>query len=224
MADKELEKKAKKNIDIPEEGMAQELDNFEVWVVENRKKIVVWSIILIIVIAAGTCIWMWYKGAEERSRNAYYKAGTVEQLEAAVKEHTKGPAAGGGKLRLAEKYAEKKEYAKAADVLSGVVQDTTVHVYVRARAEINAGRYYELAKKDAEAEKAYSAAANNAAYQEAVRAEAAYLLGCLYVSRKDNEKALAAFKRAVVEKPTSQATAHWSSLASKSIDRLSAGK
>ena len=224
MADKDQEKNVKKNIDIPEEGMAQGLDNFEVWVVENRKKIIIGSIILIVVVAAGICTWLWYKGAEERSRKAYYKAATIEQLEAAAKKHPKGPAAGGGKLRLAEKYGEKKEYAKAAEVLSSVVKDTTVNIYVRARAEVNAGRYYEQAKNIAEAEKAYTSVANNAAYQEAVRAEASYLLGCLYVSKKENAKALAAFKRAVVEKPTSQATLYWSSLASKSMDRLSAGK
>ena len=29
----------KKNIELPEAGVSQELDNFELWVVENRKKI-----------------------------------------------------------------------------------------------------------------------------------------------------------------------------------------
>ena len=76
----------------------------------------------------------------------------------------------------------------------------------------------------AEAEKAYTSAANNAAYQEPVRAEAAYLLGCLYVAKNDNEKAQAAFKRAIISNPTSQTTAYWSQLASRAMDRLPAGK
>ena len=80
------------------------------------------------------------------------------------------------------------------------------------------------AKLAAEAEKAYTAAANNAAYQEAVRAEASYLLGCLYVAKNDTAKAQAAFKRAMVSKPTSQTTAYWSQLASRAMDRLPAGK
>ena len=221
MADNE--KKAK-NIDIPEAGVSQELDNFELWVVEHRKKILVVSAILVVVIATGICLWRWHKGAENRSREAFAKAVTAEQIEAALKKHPKGPAASGVRLRLAEKYNAKKEYAKAAAVLSEVVKDQTADLYVRSRAEVNAGRYYELAKNVAEAEKAYASAANNAAYQEPVRAEAAYLLGCLYVAKNDTAKAQASFKRAMVAKPTYQATVVWSQLAARAMDRLSAGK
>ena len=221
MADKE--KKAK-NIDIPESGVAQELDNFELWIVENRKKIVVASAILVVVITTGVCLWNWHKGAEARSREAFAKALTVEQIEATLQKFSQGPAAAGARLKLADKYNAKKEYAKAAAVLADVVNDQTADIYVRARAEVNAGRYYELANNAAEAEKAYTSAANNAAYQEPVRAEAAYLLGCLYVAKNDNEKAQAAFKRAIISNPTSQTTAYWSQLASRAMDRLPAGK
>ena len=82
----------------------------------------------------------------------------------------------------------------------------------------------EKAKKDAEAVKAYTAAANNAAYQESTRAEAAYCLGCFYVAKKDNAKARDAFKRAIVSNPTSQTTVYWSQLAGRAMDRLPAGK
>lgn len=221
MADNE---KKVKNIEAPEAGVAQELDNFELWVVENRKMIVVVSAILVIVIATGVCLWKWYKGAEDRSREAFAKAVSVEQIETALKKYDKGPAAAGARLRLAKLYNDKKEYAKAAAVLADVVKDQTVDAYIRGRAEVNAGRYFELAKNLAEAEKAYSSAANNVAYQEPVRAEAAYLLGCLYVAKKDYPKAQSAFKRAVVSKPTSQATMFWSQLATRAMDRLPAGK
>lgn len=221
MADNE---KKVKNIEAPEAGVAQELDNFELWVVENRKKIVVISAVLVVVIATGVCLWKWHKGAENRSREAFAKAVTVEQIESALKKYSEGPAAAGARLRLADKYNEKKDYAKAAAVLSEVVKDQTADLYIRSRAEVNAGRFYESAKNLAEAEKAYSSAANNAAYQEAVRAEASYLLGCLYAAKNDNAKARAAFKRAVVSKPTSQTTEYWSQLASRAMDRLPAGK
>lgn len=221
MADNE---KKVKNIEAPEAGVAQELDNFELWVVENRKMIVVVSAILVIVIATGICLWKWYKGAEDRSREAFAKAVSVEQIETALKKYDKGPAAAGARLRLAKLYNDKKEYAKAAAVLADVVKDQTVDAYIRGRAEVNAGRYFELAKNLAEAEKAYSSAANNVAYQEPVRAEAAYLLGCLYAAKKDYPKAQSAFKRAVVSKPTSQATMFWSQLATRAMDRLPAGK
>ena len=59
----------KKNIELPEAGVSQELDNFELWVVENRKKIVVVSAILVVVIATGVCTWRWFKNAENRSRD-----------------------------------------------------------------------------------------------------------------------------------------------------------
>ena len=221
MADNE---KKVTNIDHPEAGVAQELDNFELWVVEHRKKIVVAAAILVVVIATGVCLWKWYKGAENRSRDAFAKAVTVEQIEATLQKYSKGPAAAGARLRLADKYNAKKDYAKAAAILAEIVKDQTADLYVRARAEVNAGRYYELANNAAEAEKAYTAAANNAAYQEAVRAEASYLLGCLYAAKNDTAKAQAAFKRAMVSKPTSQTTVYWSQLASRAMDRLPAGK
>ena len=221
MADNE---KKVTNIDLPEAGVAQELDNFELWVVEHRKKIVVAAAILVVVIATGVCLWKWSKGAENRSRDAFAKAVTVEQIEATLQKYSKGPAAAGARLRLADKYNAKKDYAKAAAILAEIVKDQTADLYVRARAEVNAGRYYELANNAAEAEKAYTAAANNAAYQEAVRAEASYLLGCLYAAKNDTAKAQASFKRAMVSKPTSQTTVYWSQLASRAMDRLPAGK
>ena len=214
----------KKNIDLPEAGVSQELDNFELWVVENRKKILVVSAILVVVIATGVCTWKWFKNAENRSREAFGKAVTMEQIEATLKKYSEGPAAAAARVRLAEEYAKKKDYEKAAAVLGDVVKDSTADIFLRSRAEINAGRYYELAGKDAEAVKAYSSVANNAAYQESTRAEAAYCLGCFYVAKKDNAKARDAFKRAIVSNPTSQTTVYWSQLAGRAMDRLPAGK
>lgn len=215
---------AKKNIELPEAGVSQELDNFELWVVENRKKIVVVSAILIVVIATGVCTWRWFKNAENRSREAFGKAVTAEQIEAALKDYSKGPAAAAARVRLADEYARKKDYAKSASVLMDAVKDSTADIVIRSRAEINAGRYFELAGKDADAINAYTSVANNAAYQESTRAEAAYCLGCLYTAKKDTVKARDAFKRAIVSNPTSQTTVYWSQLAGRAMDRLPAGK
>lgn len=214
----------KKNIEMPDGGVSQELDNFELWVVEHRKGIMITAAILAVVIAAGVCGWKWYKGAEDRSRAAFEKASTAAELEANLKKYSKGPAAGNARIRLAKEYENAKQYDKAAAVLMEVVKDTTVDILVRSRAELNAGRYFELAKKDAEAINAYTAVANNAAYQESTRAEASYCLGCLYAVKKDTAKAQAAFKRAVVTNPTQQVTQAWSQKATLALDRLSAGK
>ena len=214
----------KQNIDMPDGGVSQELDNFELWVVENRKRILVVSAILVVVIAAAICTWKWYKGAEDRSRTAFAQATTQEQIESALKKYSKGPAAAGARVRLAEIYGKAKAYDKAAATLSEIVKDPTVDLLVRGGAEVTAGRYFENAKKEAEAIKAYTAAANNAAYQESTRVEAAYCLGCLYTQKKDFAKARDAFKRAVVTNPTSQVSDIWSKLAQRALDRLPAGK
>ena len=103
----------KKNIDLPEAGVSQELDNFELWVVENRKKILVVSAILVVVIATGVCTWKWFKNAENRSREAFGKAVTMEQIEATLKKYSEGPAAAAARVRLAEEYAKKKDYENA---------------------------------------------------------------------------------------------------------------
>ena len=51
---------------------------------------------------------------------------------------------------------------------------------------MNFVKYFEYAKKDAEAINAYTAAANNAAYQEATRAEAAAFL-CRFCEYHEEE-------------------------------------
>ena len=217
--------KEKKNIDIPvETGVSQELDNFELWVVENSKKLMVFSGILIVVIAVGASIWNWQNETEARSRAAFAGAEKIEQIEQALKEHAKGPAATAARIKLARLYSADKKYTEAAKILETVAQDAEADAFLRSRAAVEAAGNYELAGKVDEAIKAYAAVFDNALTDETVRVEAAYAQGRLLAAKKDYAGASLAFKRAIVANPGSQTVAFWSQLAGRALDRLPAGK
>ena len=216
--------KEKKNIDIPEAGVSQELDNFELWVVQNSKKLIVFSIVLIVVVAVGASIWNWQEGKEARSRAAFAAAKTIEDIETALTEHAKGPAATAARLRLARLYTADKKYDKAAEILKSVAADPEADAFLRSRAAVEAAGNYELAGKTDEAIKEYASVAENALTDETVRQEAAYAQGRLLAAKKDYAGASLAFKRAIAANPGSQASAFWSQLAGRALDRLPAGK
>ena len=215
----------KKNIDVPaENGVSQELDRFEAWVVGNSKKIMICSGILVVVIVVAVSVWSWVKGAEDRSRQAFASATTQEQIESTLKKYDKGAAAAEARVRLARMFAKNKEYAKAAALLEQVANDAAVISFLRGRAAVEAAGNYELAGNAAEAEKAFAAAADNTAFDEAVRVEAAYGQGRLLAAKKDYAGARLAFKRATVKTPANRTVAFWSGLAGRALDRLPAGK
>lgn len=214
-----------KNVEIPAEAsVSQELDRFEAWVIENSKKILIGSGVIVVVVAIVASIWMWVDGAEGRSRKAFAAAVTQEQIENTLKKFDKGPAAAEARVRLARILAKNKNYVKAAALLEQVANDPEAISFLRGRAAVDAAGNYELAGKAAEAEKAYAAAADNTAFDEAVRVEAAYGQGRLLAAKKDYAGARLAFKRAAVKNPANKSVSFWSGLAGRAMDRLPAGK
>ena len=212
------------NVTPVESTVSQELDNFEAWVIENSKKIL-WACGGIVVIAAVvSSIWLWVDGAEARSRKAFAAAVTREQIENTLKKFEKGPAAAEARVRLARIYSKEKEYDKAAELLKGVAKTDGIAEFVRGRAAIEAAANYELAGKTAEAESIYVYTADNTAFDEAARVEAAYNQGRLLAAKKDYAGAGLAFRRAIVRSSTSRAVSFWSGLASRALDRLPSGK
>lgn len=209
---------------VVESGVSQELDNFEAWVIENNKKILAVCAGIVVVVAIAASIWMWIGGAEDRSRKAFAAAETREQIEAVLKDHSKGAAAAEAKVRLARLYSKAKEYGKAAALLETVSVDMDTVIFLRGRAAVEAAANYELAGKTDEALKAYAAAADNTAFDEAVRVEAAYNQGRLLAAKKDYAGAKLAFKRASVKNSADRAVSFWSGLAGRALDRLPAGK
>ena len=215
----------KKNIDIPAQAdVSQELDNFEAWVIENSKKILIGSVILVVVVAVAVSVWKWIDGAEDRSRTAFASAASLEQIETTLEKFPKGPAAAEARIRLARMYAKAKDYTKAAATLEAVVNDTDAAIFLRGRAALDAAGNLELAGKSAEAIKVLASAADNTAFDEAIRVEAAYHQGRLFAAAKDYAAAKMAFKRAAVKNSTNKSVSFWSGLASRAMDRLPAGK
>ena len=215
----------KKNTELPvQTGVSQELDNFEAWVIENSKKILIGSGLIVVIVAIAASIWTWIDGAEDRSRKAFAGAVTQEQLETALTGYTSGPAAADARMRLARIYAKGKDYVKAAELLKKVSNDSAVSPFLKGRASADAAGYYELAGNIDEAIKAYAATADDVSFDEAVRVEAAYGQGRLLAEKNDLAGARLAFKRAAVKNPTSRSVAFWSGLASRALDRLPAGK
>ena len=209
---------------VVESGVSQELDNFEAWVIENNKKILAVCAGIVVVVAVAASAWMWVSGAEDRSRKAFAAADTQEEIEATLKEYSTGAAATEAKVRLARLYSKSKKYDQAAELLGTVAVDMDAIVFLRGRAALESAGNYELAGKAEEALKAYTAAADDTAFDEAVRVEAAYNQGRLLAAKKDYAGAKLAFKRAAVKNSTDRSVAFWSGLAGRALDRLPAGK
>jgi tetratricopeptide (TPR) repeat protein len=209
---------------VIETGVSQELDRFEAWVIENNKKILAVCAGIVAVVAVAATVWMWVSGAENRSRAAFASAETKTDIETVLKEYSSGAAASEAKVRLARMYSKDKEYGKAAELLNTVANDAEVIVFLRGRAAVESAGNYELAGKMDEALKGYAAAADNTAFEESVRVEAAYNQGRLLAAKKDYAGAKLAFKRASVKNSADRAVAFWSGLAGRALDRLPAGK
>lgn len=217
-----MAEKKDNNVGI-ESTVGQDLDNFETWMIENNKKIL-WACGGIVVIAAiVSSIWLWIDGAEGRSRKAFEAASTQEQIETALKNFDKGPAADAAKVKLARLYAKDKKYEQAAMLLKGVAESAGTAEFVRGRAAVEGAADFELAGKTAEAEQLYVYAADNTAFDEAIRVEASYNQGRLLAAKKDYGAARLAFRRAAVKNPSSNAVSFWSGLAGRALDRLPAG-
>ena len=142
-------------------------------------------------------------------------AKTAAEIEAAIKNAADAPGADAARFRLAKLYVEEKKYDKARQVLSALA-GTTDDVTNRDRAQLNIAYTLELEGKTADAAEKFSELASNTAIAAAIRAEAGYASGRLYIDLKkpvEAKKALGMLRAMKIKPEEQPGTAAWQALA-----------
>ena len=213
----------KKKVQEPDpitENIAENCDTFEVWFIENWKK-VMWGCGVILVLVA-----LWFtishirKNAEAKYRATFADAVTKVQLEKALQEYPAGSVSCEGRARLAKIYLKENNEKGALEQFSMIVADPKAPAFTKGRAIVDSGYVQEKAGKYKEALAKYEPAASMTDLGEEIRCEGWYAAGRMQLQLKNLEKARAAFKRAMPANPRSMSSVFWRSQAQAALERL----
>ena len=214
----------KKKVQEPDpitDNIAENCDTFEVWFIENWKK-VMWGCGVILVLVA-----LWFtishirKNAEAKYRATFADATTKVQLETALQKYPEGSVSCEGRARLAKIYLKENNEKGAMEQFSMIVADPKAPTFTKGRAIVDSGYVQEKAGKYKEALAKYEQAASMTDLGEEIRCEGWYAAGRMQLQLKNPEKARAAFKRAMPARPRSMASVFWRSQAQAALERLS---
>ena len=142
-----------KKINDQMKEVMDDFDRFEYFFATHWKHIVYAAIAVVVIVAAVVSVKYFSARSAASAAAAYDKAADIAQLEKAIKDHGKAPAA--VYLRLAGMYIAKKDYANARKQLITAAGDSKA-VEMQWRARLNLGYVDELEGKYAEGAKAFA--------------------------------------------------------------------
>ena len=142
-----------KKINEQMKEVMDDFDRFEYFFASHWKHIVYAAIAVVVVVAAIVSVKYFVNKSSDAAAAAYDKAEDIAQLEKAIKDYGKTPAA--VYLRLAGMYIAQKDYANARKQLVAAASDNKA-VEVQWRARLNLAYLDELEGKYAEAAKAFA--------------------------------------------------------------------
>lgn len=143
---------------------------------------------------------------------------SISELEALLAQNPDVPGSDAARFWLSEQYVAKKKYDLARREMNAVISSAQgpEGAYSRNRAQLNIAYISEIEGKTDEAAKKFDALARSSALPVAVRAEAAYAAGRLYLDLKKTENAQKVLKSILALKvnPAEQpVAAEWLALA-----------
>ena len=115
--------KRQKKVNSQMSEVMDEFDRFEYFFASHWKKIVAVAVLAVLAVGIYAGIAYAMKRNDEKAAMAYSSAKNLQELEAAVAQYKNPPA--WVNVRLAAYYAEKKDYNKAADLLTQAAQDSS---------------------------------------------------------------------------------------------------
>ena len=142
-----------KKINEQMKEVMDDFDRFEYFFATHWKHIVYAAIAVVVIVAAIVSVKYFSNKSAEAAAAAYDKAEDIVQIEKAIKDHGKTPAA--VYLRLAGLYIAKKDYANARKQLVAAASDNKA-VEMQWRARLNLAYLDELEGKYAEGAKAFA--------------------------------------------------------------------
>ena len=201
------------------EGISEDFDRFESWVIENGKYLIAGCVILVLAIAVFFSIQAMRASAAKADAQMYAAAKTAEEILAALKSAPSSPAATDARFRLAAIYLGKKDYAAAQNQLELIAKNTD-NEFLSKKATLDLGYLYELTGKNADALRVFTTIADNAQTVSDLRAEAAYAAGRIYFEQKNYASARTYLSRFRPNRQT--AAGMWGTYANALLRRLPA--
>lgn len=163
------------------------------------------------------------KKVARQAREALSGAATVETLEKALVDHAGSSAAVAARFRLAALLIQSKQYDKAIAQLKQV-GDADGDAYLAANALLSEGYALELSGKAAEAAAKFADLAGVMTAPSAVRAEARYAAGRLFVMRKSLAKASGLLAAARPNDPPRSVADQWDDQSAALLRAIEAGE
>lgn len=163
-------------------------ERFEMFFAANWKKILVVALAAVVAITAIFAVRMHLSNTKKQAAAKLVEASTVTALEKALAENADAVGADAARFRLAGMYISEKKYDQARQVFDKLAA-TAAEPELRDKARLSAAYMLEMAGKNAEAAQSFVAIAAPGATLPAVRAEAAYSAGRLFISLGKKEEA-----------------------------------
>lgn len=156
-------------------------ERFEMFFAANWKKIMAAAVAVVVVITLVFAIRLHIANNAKRASARLATASTAADLEKALAENADAAGADAARFRLAGMYIADKKYAQAQVVLDKLAV-SAAEPSLRNKANLSAAYMSEMSGKLAEAAQRFSAIAALHANPAAMRAEAAYAAGRLYLA------------------------------------------
>ena len=175
------------------DALFSEDERFEMFFAANWKKILVAALAVVVAITAVFAIRLHSSNAKKQAAAKLTEAATPAALEKALAENADAASADAARFRLAGMYIAEKKYDQALQVFDKL-SSTAKEPELRDKARLNAAYMLEMSGKNAEAAQKFAAVAAPGTSSPAVRAEAAYSAGRLFIAlgkKEDAKKILA---------------------------------
>lgn len=188
-----------------------------------------WKLIAIVVIGLALLIaaigWaaMHQKKSARTARETLAAATNAEELANALKAFGGSPAAPAARFRLAGMHLQAKQYDKAINELKQV-GSADGNTFLAANAALTEGYALELAGKADDAAAKFAALAELATAPAAVRAEARYAAGRLYLMQKNLRKAAELLTSARPNNPPQSVADGWNEQSAALLRAVEAGE
>ncbi len=165
----------KRSEETSQEGaISESLDAFELWFIDKWKQIAVGTCIFAAVVAVAIVIVFVYRGKQEKIRNEFANATTVENLQKVIKDYSNNEFVESARLKLAALYVKEEKYDLAREQLIQVAKSAKSEIQIKSYAALNAAYLSEKSGKQEDAVTEFTGIYSNATIPEDIRVEAAY--------------------------------------------------
>ena len=201
------------------DGISENFDKFELWFIENGKKIVALCIVILIAVAAYYSVQYVIKKNKAEVSSRFANADTTEKLMTVLKENSNAPEAFAASLAVAADHVAKKEYDKAVALYTKISRSSGDE-FVARKAALSVAYITEVKGKENEAALLFAGIADDIKAPEGIRAEAAYGAGRLYFKAKNTAAARKYLSLFNTDSMTSRDAGQWAALSRAILNRL----